>query len=394
MAKKMIQNAPTMLERQVQQYLPHLVDTFGIELKLLNIRPRSTFKLDRGQIIGLEVRDNIIPLVLLEVKNLKKLDFHNFSFDETIANLLQHQEIDEMTLINPKGIECLSTLSVKYLHVLFTREITMEEELAILSMIEYALDYKIQINAYNPKLETYKDHTHLTECTPRWGEPAYFYTRELMNLEHSCGLSLNNEPKFGVAGVGSTKVHIGRYGRYMRSASDFPKSNPIDKIGIPGANLDEFPEILMKYPDLYYLDLSKNNFKEIPEQIFEFKKLQYLYISSNKITKFDRRLLELPLTTLVISNNKLRNLPGYMGEIPTLRYLDISHNKLTQLPKQFLVNTKVNYLYLEGQPIKPSYTEIEQIKKKRNYHSIWRIDIDNPANLGSIDGGIIINPSN
>ena len=100
------------------------------------------------------------------------------------------------------------------------------------------------------------------------------------------------------------------------------------------ARLKEVPlELFTEFPNLQWLDLSKNRLKQIPAELGMLKKLKKLILNKNKIESLPAEIGELEdLRILIISQNELETLPPEIGRLKKLRYIDMWSNNITGLP--------------------------------------------------------------
>lgn len=100
------------------------------------------------------------------------------------------------------------------------------------------------------------------------------------------------------------------------------------------ARLKEVPsEVFTEFPNLQWLDLSKNRIKELPPQLGLLKKLKKLILFKNKIEALPPEIGELEdLRELIVNQNELETLPEEIGNLKKLRYIDMWSNNITGLP--------------------------------------------------------------
>lgn len=100
--------------------------------------------------------------------------------------------------------------------------------------------------------------------------------------------------------------------------------------------LKEVPlEVFTEFPNLQWLDLSRNRLKAIPPQIGLLKNLKKLILNKNKIEALPAEIGQLEdLRELIISQNELESLPSEIGELKKLRYLDMWSNNISRLPSE------------------------------------------------------------
>jgi Leucine-rich repeat (LRR) protein len=92
----------------------------------------------------------------------------------------------------------------------------------------------------------------------------------------------------------------------------------------------------MKNPDaVIKLVLRKNHLKTFPNEVLKFKNLQYLDISKNKIEELpDSISLLNQLQYLSCSKTGLKIIPNTIGKLTHLKYLNLNQNDIEQLPHQ------------------------------------------------------------
>ena len=94
------------------------------------------------------------------------------------------------------------------------------------------------------------------------------------------------------------------------------------------------PEVFTAFPNLQWLDLSKNRLKEIPATLGLLKNLKKLILYKNKIEALPPEIGQLEdLRELVINQNELETLPEEIGNLKKLRYIDMWSNNITHLPQ-------------------------------------------------------------
>ncbi len=100
------------------------------------------------------------------------------------------------------------------------------------------------------------------------------------------------------------------------------------------SRLREVPsEVFTEFPNLQWLDLSKNRLKEVPDGIGLLKKLKKLILFKNRIETISPEIGRLEdLRELIISQNELETLPEEIGNLKKLRYIDMWSNNIARLP--------------------------------------------------------------
>lgn len=116
------------------------------------------------------------------------------------------------------------------------------------------------------------------------------------------------------------------------------------KLVLRKEKLSVFPQEILSFKNLQYLDLSKNRLKEIPEEIDSLKSLQVLILSKNDIETLPKEIgLLKSLRMLNVNQNELVSLPPQIGNLENLQYLDLWSNNISYFPEQmkYLKNLKV-----------------------------------------------------
>ncbi|TNF30094.1 MAG: leucine-rich repeat domain-containing protein [Bacteroidetes bacterium] len=94
-------------------------------------------------------------------------------------------------------------------------------------------------------------------------------------------------------------------------------------------------EVFTEFPNLQWLDLSRNRLTEIPSQVGMLKNLKKLILNKNKIEQLPPEIGQLEdLRELIISQNELESLPSEIGDLKKLRYLDMWSNNISKLPSE------------------------------------------------------------
>lgn len=106
--------------------------------------------------------------------------------------------------------------------------------------------------------------------------------------------------------------------------------------------LKAFPTELAEYPNIAYLNLSKNPMMKM-DGLENMTQLQYLNIDKIKTVYFPIEIIRLTeLKELIVSRNEFENLPREIQYLTKLEVLDLYGTMILSLPKeiQFLSNLK------------------------------------------------------
>jgi Leucine-rich repeat (LRR) protein len=110
------------------------------------------------------------------------------------------------------------------------------------------------------------------------------------------------------------------------------------KLSLKKQKLSRLPEELFTaFPNLLWLELSKNHLDTLDQRIAQLQNLQYLDVSKNVLTTLPESIGKLKkLKRLIVSQNKLESLPIEMGQMESLEYLDAWSNDLPDLPHSLI----------------------------------------------------------
>ncbi|QZA58748.1 leucine-rich repeat domain-containing protein [Candidatus Rhabdochlamydia porcellionis] len=125
----------------------------------------------------------------------------------------------------------------------------------------------------------------------------------------------------------------------------------------------EFPELLVKLPNLKYLDLSKNQLTQLPESLTELRALQALLVRGNQLTELPIDLGKLDkLEILELGINQLKNLPESCVNLKNLKDLSISHNQFVRLPEFIGSLSRLEELRIRNNQIQDLPESLIQLK--------------------------------
>lgn len=116
------------------------------------------------------------------------------------------------------------------------------------------------------------------------------------------------------------------------------------KLVLRKKHLKKFPEEILKFKNLQYLDISKNSIKELPDGIGELTQLQYLACSKTGLEHVSRDIGKLKnLRWINLNQNELVLLPPQFGDMEKLEVADLWSNNLAEFPATLgkLKNLKV-----------------------------------------------------
>ena len=103
-------------------------------------------------------------------------------------------------------------------------------------------------------------------------------------------------------------------GTYSNLEKALNNRHDVRKIRITFAQLDSFPDVFDKFPNLEELNLSNNALTSLPPSLFRCKKLKVLLLLRNKLTTLPDELCGLTtLEELSVGYNELKEIPACIG---------------------------------------------------------------------------------
>lgn len=111
---------------------------------------------------------------------------------------------------------------------------------------------------------------------------------------------------------------------------------------LDSASLEKMPaitdlQVALQNPDsVIKLVLRKKHFQSFPPEILRFKNLQYLDVSKNNIKELPDSIAQLKqLQHLACSKTGLQRLPNTIGQLSELRYVNFNQNEIVVIPYSF-----------------------------------------------------------
>ncbi len=116
------------------------------------------------------------------------------------------------------------------------------------------------------------------------------------------------------------------------------------KLELKKKKYKEFPKEILRFKNLQWLDLTRNQIVNLPEELGTLVNLQYLNLSHNDIETLPKSIGNFKsLKKLVVNNNSLNALPAQIGSLENLRVLDLWSNNINYFPDEMsgMKNLKV-----------------------------------------------------
>lgn len=136
---------------------------------------------------------------------------------------------------------------------------------------------------------------------------------------------------------------------YTNLDSALKDPDKVIKLVLRKKHLKEFPQEILKFKNLQYLDLSKNNIKEIPDGIGQMVNLQYFMCSKTGLEKLSKEIGKLKyLRYININQNEVESLPWEFGQLEKLEIADMWSNNLSEFPESLNKLTSLKVLDLRN----------------------------------------------
>lgn len=105
------------------------------------------------------------------------------------------------------------------------------------------------------------------------------------------------------------------------------------KLVLRKQHLKSFPNEILQFKNLQYLDISKNSIAELPDSINLLTNLQYFACSKTGLKSLPKQIGKLSnLTYLNCNQNDLEYLPPQIGNLEKLEILDLWSNNFSEYP--------------------------------------------------------------
>ena len=120
---------------------------------------------------------------------------------------------------------------------------------------------------------------------------------------------------------------------YTSIAEALKNPDAVTKLVLRKHHLKSFPNDILKFKNLQYLDISKNSIHELPDSIFVLSNLQYLACSKTGLQQLNKNIGRLTnLLYLNCNQNDLEMLPPQLGNLEKLEILDLWSNNFNEYP--------------------------------------------------------------
>lgn len=137
-------------------------------------------------------------------------------------------------------------------------------------------------------------------------------------------------------------------------SKDYQKGNPVagmtNLANFDNSKLRQLPNNLPS--DMENISLAENKFREFPSELMKFSNLKYVNLSKNNISGVNVGFGSLKkLKWLDLSDNKIKELGDGISEATSLEYLNLSDNRLKEVPIGLIKLKSLKILNLKGNRI-------------------------------------------
>jgi Leucine-rich repeat (LRR) protein len=158
---------------------------------------------------------------------------------------------------------------------------------------------------------------------------------------------------------------------YTDLAEAMKHPDQVIKLVLRKDKLKAFPKEIWMFPNLQYLDLSKNLITDYPDSLGQLKNLQVLHLSKNKIESLPREFGDNTNLVIVdINQNELTMIPPQVGKLKKLKYLDLWGNDIGIFPEE-LKDIADNLKVLDLRVILINYDSQDRIRKLLPHTTIY-----------------------
>ncbi|ODG98070.1 Ras family protein [Nostoc sp. KVJ20] len=251
-----------------------------------------------------------LPLELLDLPNLRKLDISGNPLESIPDVVTQILHLEELILIRvelteiPEAIAKLTNLT--QLHLRNNQITEIPEAIASLTNLR----------------ELHLDGNQITEI------PEAIASLTNLRLLHLNDNKITEIPEAIAKLTNLTQLHLS------------------------GNQITQIPEAIAKLTNLTLLILHNNQITEIPEALANLTNLRLLMLNGNQITQIPEALANLTnLTHLDLSDNQITQIPEALANLTNLTHLDLNGNQITQIPEAIAKLTNLTLLILSGNQI-------------------------------------------
>ena len=139
------------------------------------------------------------------------------------------------------------------------------------------------------------------------------------------------------------------YDEYTDLDSAVKNPDNVVKLVLRKKKLKSFPNVILQFKNLQYLDISKNSIKELPDSILKLNNLQYLIVSKTGLESIPNTIGQLKnLKYINLNQNEISRIPFSLGDLENLEIVDFWSNNLDNFPESLKKLTKLKSMDLRN----------------------------------------------
>jgi internalin A len=297
-----------------------------------------------------------LPLELLDLPNLRKLDISGNPLESIPHVVTQILHLEELILIRvelteiPDAIAKLTNLT--QLDLSFNQITQIPEAIAnLINLTQLDLsDNKItQIPEGIANLTNLiRLHLNSNQITQ--------ISEGIANLTNLTQLILYNNqitqiPE-GIANL-TNLTQLDLDGNKITQISEgIANLTNLTQLDLRDNQITQIPEAIANLANLTELHLDNNQITQIPEAIANLTNLTELHLNDNQITQIPEAIANLTnLTQLILYNNQITQIPEAIANLTNLTELDLYNNQITQIPEAIANLTNLTQLHLSRNQI-------------------------------------------
>ncbi|WP_244917970.1 leucine-rich repeat domain-containing protein [Nostoc linckia] len=291
-----------------------------------------------------------LPLELLDLPNLRKLDISGNPLESIPDVVTQILHLEELILIQVELTEIPDALAkltnLRELNLSDNQITQIPEVLANLSNLTQ-LD--LSDNQITQIPEAIANLTNLTKLD--------LFSNQITEIPEAIA-KLTNLTQLDLFSNQITEI-----------PEAIAKLTNLTQLLLSGNQITQIPEAIAKLTNLTQLRLGLNKITEIPEVIAKLTNLTQLQLSSNQITQIPEAIAKLTnLTHLVLLNNQITEIPEAIANLTNLTQLHLSVNQITEIPEAIAQLTNLTQLHLSGNQITEIPEAIAQLTNLTQLH--------------------------
>jgi len=297
-----------------------------------------------------------LPLELLGLPNLRKLDISGNPLESIPDVVTQLLHLEELILIRVKLTQIPDAIAkLTNLTQLDLRNNQITEISEAIAKLTNLTQLNLDGNQITEISEAIAKLTNLTQLHLRNNQITEI-PEAIADLTNLREFHLNNNKITQIPEVLAKLTNLRVLILYNNQITQIPevlaKLTNLRVLILYNNQITQIPEVLTKLTNLTQLDLDSNQITQIPEALANLTNLTQLDLRNNEITQIPEALANLTnLTQLILYNNQITQIPEALANLTNLRELYLNDNQITQIPEALANLTNLRELYLSNNKI-------------------------------------------